>query len=136
MNTRCRHDQRRGVIALLIAIAAAACGGGRQETPASPPAGTPPAAGAPIPPTPSPFDAFPASVRQVIDRPFTGDLDELIKRRAIRVAVTYNRTHYFIDNGQERGLTYEAVKSIRDRPEHGAEDGQPQGPRRDPPDVA
>ena len=51
-------------------------------------------------------------MRQVIDKPFTGDLDELIKRRAIRVAVTYNRTHYFIDNGQERGLTYEAVKSF------------------------
>src|SRR5207344_2083890 len=37
-------------------------------------------------------------------------LDEMIKRRSIRVGVTFNRTHYFIDRGQERGLTYEALK--------------------------
>ena len=45
-----------------------------------------------------------------MDKPFTGDFDELVKRRAIRVAVTFNRTHYFIDKGQERGLTYESLK--------------------------
>ncbi len=45
-----------------------------------------------------------------MDKPFTGDFDALVKRRAIRVAVTFNRTHYFIDKGQERGLTYEALK--------------------------
>ena len=45
-----------------------------------------------------------------MDKPFTGDLDQMIKRRAIRVAVTFNRTHYFIDQGQERGLTYESLK--------------------------
>ena len=26
------------------------------------------------------------------------------------MGVTYNRTHYFIDKGQERGLTYESAK--------------------------
>src|SRR6185436_222112 len=41
-----------------------------------------------------------------------GDFDEMVKRRAIRVAVTYNRTHYFIDKGQERGITYEVLKSF------------------------
>ena len=45
-----------------------------------------------------------------MDKPFTGDFDALVKRRSIRVAVTFNRTHYFIDQGQERGLTYEALK--------------------------
>ena len=45
-----------------------------------------------------------------MDKPFTGDFDEMVKRRAIRVAVTFNRTHYFIDKGQERGLTYESLK--------------------------
>jgi hypothetical protein len=33
-----------------------------------------------------------------LDEPFTGDLDELVERRAIRVAVTFNRTHYFIES--------------------------------------
>ena len=28
------------------------------------------------------------------------------------MGVTFNRTHYFIDKGQERGLTYEALKSF------------------------
>ncbi len=49
-----------------------------------------------------------------MDKPFTGDFDELVKRRAIRVAVTFNRTHYFIDRGQERGLTYEWLKIFED----------------------
>ena len=47
-----------------------------------------------------------------MDKPFTGDFDEMVKRRAIRVAVTFNRTHYFIDKGQERGITYEALKAF------------------------
>ncbi len=34
----------------------------------------------------------------------------MIKRRVIRVAVTFNRTHYFIDHGEERGLTFESLK--------------------------
>ena len=45
-----------------------------------------------------------------MDKPFTGDFDAMVKRRAIRVGVTFNRTHYFIDKGQERGLTYESLK--------------------------
>ena len=51
-------------------------------------------------------------MRLSLDKPFTGDFDEMVKRRAIRVGVTFNRTHYFIDKGQERGLTYEALKSF------------------------
>jgi len=47
-----------------------------------------------------------------MDKPFTGDFDDLVKRRAIRVGVTFNRTHYFIDRGQERGITFEALKSF------------------------
>ncbi len=55
---------------------------------------------------------------------------------SIRVAVTFNRTHYFIDKGQERGLTYEALEAVRERSEHGVEDRQPQGARGDHADVA
>ena len=47
-----------------------------------------------------------------MDKPFTGDFDEMVQRRAIRVGVTFNRTHYFIDKGQERGLTYDALKQF------------------------
>jgi membrane-bound lytic murein transglycosylase MltF len=69
-------------------------------------------ADAPLPPVASPFDALPESVRVVMDKPFTGDLDEMVKRRLIRVGVTYNRTHYYIDQGQERGISYEFLKAF------------------------
>ena len=112
-----------GVGALVALTAASACTG-RQE--AAPPAtttaapttaapttaATPSATDAPIPDTVSPLDALPEAVRLAADKPFTGDFDEMVRRRAIRVGVTFNRTHYFIDKGQERGLTYEALKSF------------------------
>jgi membrane-bound lytic murein transglycosylase MltF len=105
---------RRCVLVVLIVAAAAACG--NQQTP--PPSATAALAAAPataaadtpIPDTASPLDALPEYVRLAMDKPFTGDFDEMIKRRAIRVGLTFNRTHYFIDKGQERGLTYEALK--------------------------
>ena len=97
----------RGVL-LLIVTAAAACSG-RQEQAAPPPATTS-APGAPNPETASPYDALPEAVRLMVDKPFNGDFDEMVKRRMIRVAVTFNRTHYFIDKGQERGITYESLK--------------------------
>jgi hypothetical protein len=50
---------------------------------------------------------LPEGLRLAISTPFTGDLDKMIARRMIRVAVTFNRTHYFIDKGRERGDTYE-----------------------------
>ena len=105
----------------LLCVVVAACGG----APATPPAAasstppeaasiTPPADGAPIPPTKSPFDALPDALRKALDQQFTGDLDAQIKRRLIRVGVTYNRTHYFVDEGQERGLAYESLKNFEE----------------------
>jgi membrane-bound lytic murein transglycosylase MltF len=45
---------------------------------------------------------------------WTGDLDGMIKRRLIRVLVTYNKTHYFVDRGTQRGLTYDAFRIFED----------------------
>ena len=130
---------RLAITALLAASLGAACG--RQEAePSAPatnaaPAPTTSAASAPatdatpapasdaaqaatgpaeeaIPATTSPYDALPETVRSLVDRPAAGDLDEMVKRRVIRVGVTFNRTHYFIDRGQEHGLTYESVKAF------------------------
>jgi membrane-bound lytic murein transglycosylase MltF len=58
--------------------------------------------------------ALPAPLRALIDRPFTGDLDEMEKRRMIRVGVTFNRTHYFVDQGTQRGLTFAFLKRFED----------------------
>ncbi len=99
----------RGVVALLLA-ATTACSGQQEAAPPATAVATPSAADAAIPETVSPYDALPEAVRLVMDRPFTGDFDALVQRRSIRVGVTFNRTHYFIDKGQERGLTYESLK--------------------------
>ena len=98
----------RGVAALLVVAAVTACSRPQAETATT--AAAPSADEAPIPATASPFDGLPESVRLVMDTPFTGDFDAMVKRRAIRVAVTFNRTHYFIDKGEERGLTFESLK--------------------------
>jgi membrane-bound lytic murein transglycosylase MltF len=95
------------VVAMLVVGAATACSGQKEAAPPATPVST---AEAPIPATASPYDALPVAVRDDIGKPFTGDFDALVARRAIRVGVTYNRTHYFIDKGQERGLTYESLK--------------------------
>ena len=117
---------RRGVLVLVVMATAAACGNQPQTAPpaataaptSSPadavptPAAAPAAADGRIADTASPYDALPEGVRALVDKPFTGDFDEMIKHRTIRVGVTFNRTHYFIDRGQERGITYEALKAF------------------------
>ena len=90
----------RGVVALLIAAAATACLGQQEATPS---AATPSAAEAPIPNTASPYDALPQAVRDGIGKPFTGDLDALVERRAIRVAVTYNARTTSSTRGRSTG---------------------------------
>jgi membrane-bound lytic murein transglycosylase MltF len=43
-----------------------------------------------------------------------GDLDAMIKRRMIRVLVPPSKTHYFIDQGVQRGITFDALKQFED----------------------
>jgi membrane-bound lytic murein transglycosylase MltF len=72
------------------------------------------AADDPLPPETSPYDALPGEVGNLLEQPFTGDFDEIVKRRLIRVGTVYNRTHYFIDKGAARGLAYEGFKQFED----------------------
>jgi membrane-bound lytic murein transglycosylase MltF len=46
---------------------------------------------------------------------WTGDLDELAKRRAIRVLVPYSRTLYFVDlGGVQRGICYDFMHAFEE----------------------
>ena len=45
-------------------------------------------------------------------KPRTGDFDQLVERRLIRVLVPYSRTLFFQDKGRERGLTAELVRDF------------------------
>src|SRR5262245_12118207 len=64
----------------------------------------------PLPPVASPYDALEPEARGLLDKPFTGDFDEMVKRRVIRAGVVYNRTQYFIDRGVQRGIAAEATR--------------------------
>lgn len=63
-----------------------------------------------LPAVPSPFDALPPEARAALEKPFTGDFDEMVKRRLIRAGVVFNRTQYFIDKGVQRGISYESLR--------------------------
>lgn len=47
-------------------------------------------------------------------QPWTGDFDGMVERRVIRVLVAYSKTHYFVDKGTQRGLTYEFGRMFED----------------------
>jgi membrane-bound lytic murein transglycosylase MltF len=113
------------LVALLSVGLAVGCRGTKDAAPAgeAAPGQAPPAAvevapaAAPeetLPPTPSPYDALPEAVRALLDKPFTGDLDEMVKRRLIRAGVVFNRTFYFTDKGVQRGIAYESLRHFED----------------------
>ena len=52
-------------------------------------------------------DKKPYALADLTQLKFTSDLGDMIQRRYIRVLVTYSKTHYFVDRGTQRGLTYE-----------------------------
>jgi membrane-bound lytic murein transglycosylase MltF len=43
----------------------------------------------------------------VVKQKWTGDLDGMVKRRAIRILTAYSKTFYFVDRGVQRGLAYD-----------------------------
>jgi membrane-bound lytic murein transglycosylase MltF len=53
-----------------------------------------------------------SSTEQLAREKFTGDLDELVKRRVIRVLVVADRTNLFFDGIQMRGLTYDMFRQF------------------------
>jgi membrane-bound lytic murein transglycosylase MltF len=102
------------------------CGGSTPSTPADTakpapaPAARPETAAAPADnpdaplPPPSYETDLPEGVRAMLGKTFTGDLDEMVARRMIRVGVTFSRTFYFVDKGVQRGAIYEYGKLFED----------------------
>lgn len=67
--------------------------------------------------TPPPESAEAKAVDALIEaalKPWKGDFDEMVKRRMIRVLVTYNRILYFTDKYRQHGITYDAMKIFED----------------------
>lgn len=60
-------------------------------------------------PPPDYDDAFLDRIR---NEKWTGDIDGILERRYIRALVLYNKTNFFFDGPQPRGVTYEALKEF------------------------
>lgn len=58
---------------------------------------------------------LPKELQGRVDKTYTGDLDGMIKRRIIRAGVPFNRTFYFIDEGQPRGISYEFSRLLEEK---------------------
>jgi hypothetical protein len=102
-------EGRSHAVLLVGGVAVTACGGDKQAAETA-------NRDVPIPLPPSELETqLPLSVREAVLTPFTGDLDELVKRRAVRVGVTFNRTFYFIDRGKQRGIAYEYGQLMEER---------------------
>jgi membrane-bound lytic murein transglycosylase MltF len=111
------------VFVLMLAVAAAgACSGSKESQPAAQPSAAQSTASAQPNTVAADADAatpaaeinLPPELRGITHKPFSGDFDEMAKRRMIRVGVTYNRTFYFVDNGAQRGLAYEFMQIFDD----------------------
>ena len=98
---------------LVVCVLLAAAGCSTTPTGVDRPAGSDP--DEPSPAVASPYDALPAETRTLLEKPFTGDFDEMVKRRLIRAGVVFNRTQYFIDKGVQRGISYESLKLFEEQ---------------------
>jgi membrane-bound lytic murein transglycosylase MltF len=96
--------------AFLVLTACGVGGGGDKPEAQQPPA----AKGDALPPVEL-ETGLPPSVRDAVLKPFTGDLDALVKRRAVRIGVAFNRTYYFVDRGKPRGIAYEYGQLMQER---------------------
>src|SRR5262245_17517796 len=112
-------------ISVLIALAGgvAACGGNDKS--AAPAAAAPAStAAAPAKPAAPPDEDLPPSeletslppaVREQLLKKSTGDFDEMIQRRLVRIGLTPSRTFYFVDKGVQRGVAYDYGLLMEDR---------------------
>src|SRR5436190_4895605 len=106
---------------VLIAFAGciAACGGTDKPAPATSAAGATAPAKAPPPEDelpPSELETnLPPAVRDQVLKKFTGDFDEMVQRRLVRIGLTSSRTFYFVDKGVQRGVAYDYAMLMEDR---------------------
>ena len=99
-----------------IAVTLSACGGNKPAAPADKASAAKPVADADTLPLPSEDETqLPQAVRESFLKPFKGDLDAMVKRRVVRIGVTFNRTFYFIDKGVPRGVAYDYAQLVEER---------------------
>jgi len=100
-----------GALLVGAVVAVTACGGDKPPAPQAAPVEE---TEAPLPPSVL-ETRLPPSVRAAVLKPFTGDLDSLVKRRVVRIGVAFNRTFYYVDKGVPRGIAYEYGQLVEAR---------------------
>jgi membrane-bound lytic murein transglycosylase MltF len=63
-------------------------------------------------------------VDTVVKEKWKGDFDAMMRRRVMRVLVVNNKTLYFIDRGQPRGIVYDAFKEFENEVNRKLKKGQ------------
>ena len=58
-----------------------------------------------------PRSATAARARELL-RPVRATWEEMVERRLVRALVVYNRTHFFLDRGRQRGITADALLEL------------------------
>ncbi|RZU00624.1 transglycosylase SLT domain-containing protein [Rivibacter subsaxonicus] len=71
-----------------------------------------PAATAASAPAKPPSAATTTKTLELANKPWTGDFEQMLERRMIRVLVPFSRSLYYVDRGHERGLTAELVRDF------------------------
>jgi membrane-bound lytic murein transglycosylase MltF len=51
---------------------------------------------------------------ELLNKPWKGDLEDMLKRRIIRALVVYSKTQYYVDKGTPVGMAYEGLKAFED----------------------
>jgi len=99
------------VLCVAAVAAVTACGG---DKPGAQQAAPGDEVDAPLPPAEI-ETGLPPSVQDAVLKTFTGDLNELVTRRVVRIGVAFNRTFYFVDRGKPRGIVYEYSQKMQER---------------------
>ncbi|HKA19029.1 MAG TPA: lytic transglycosylase F [Blastocatellia bacterium] len=105
------------VLALIFLTLATACSGkavSNEQTNSEPSKSVQPTASATPDPSenPVPLADVGTSELQKLNKPATGDLAEITERRFVRALVAYNRTTYFIDGKEQKGIAYDSLVEL------------------------
>jgi len=101
------------VVALLGVVAGTtACG---RETPATSRAAATPSEQTSELPSSDLETRLPPAVREAVLHRFTGDFEEMIARKLVRVGIPPSRTFYFVDRGVQRGVAFEYAQLMEER---------------------
>jgi membrane-bound lytic murein transglycosylase MltF len=117
---RSGKDALARTLVAAVFLAATACGSDSPSTtagsaePGAPAAKPAQEAEQPLPPSEL-ETSLPPAVREALLKPFTGDFDEMVAHRLVRVGVPFSRTFYFVDKGVQRGVAYEYGRLMEDK---------------------